>query len=96
MVSTVDEAIEAARADASRRTGATPQHIKVVSAGRVTWRDGSLGCPQPGVIYTMSLVQGYRVRLLAGAESMDYHLSLRGALVLCKPGQAAEPAQGTD
>jgi hypothetical protein len=57
----------------------------------VTWSDGSLGCPKPGMLYTQALVPGYRVKLKVGSEVWDYHASERGGVVLCPPGLAREP-----
>jgi hypothetical protein len=86
--------VQAALADAARRAGpgAVP---RVLDAAKVTWRDGSLGCPMPGNVYTMALVPGYRIRIESGAEVLDYHASERGAPFLCPPGRATDPASGT-
>ena len=81
----------AALQDAERQTGLKPEMLSVVSAAAVTWPDGSLGCPQPGVMYTMALVPGYRVRIQAGERVLDYHASARGQLLLCPEGQAIDP-----
>ena len=83
--------VAAARADAAQRSGLAPAQIELVSLRSVTWSDGSLGCPQPGVAYTQALVPGYRILLRAGAQTWDYHASLRGRPVPCPPGQAREP-----
>lgn len=91
---TLDRAVAAARADAAERTGLAPAALELVSADRVTWSDGSLGCPQPGMLYTQALVAGYRVRLRGPSGEMDYHASARGALVLCPAGWAVEPVPG--
>lgn len=83
--------VQAALADAARRSGEPAAALVIVSAERVAWRDGSLGCPQPGMNYTQALVPGYRVRIRAGARTLDYHAGLRGAPVLCPEGQAVDP-----
>lgn len=83
--------IDAARADAARRSGLPPAAFAVVSAQPVTWRDGSLGCPQPGMAYTQALVPGARIRLRGLAGELDYHAAARGGLKLCPPGQAVDP-----
>jgi len=82
---------EAALADASRRTGLVPGDLKVISADAVTWPDGSLGCPQPGRMYTQASVPGFRVRIGAGGRVLDYHANARGGLVLCPAGRSTEP-----
>lgn len=84
--------VEAALDDAAGRSGLARTALRVVSAEEVTWADGSLGCPQPGASYTMALVPGYRIRIQAGAQLLDYHAGTRGALQLCPSGQAIDPA----
>jgi len=83
---------EAVLADAAMRIGADIASLKVESAAAVTWADGSLGCPQPGMSYTMALVPGYRIKVRAGEQLLDYHASRRGYFVLCPAGRAEEPA----
>lgn len=78
--------------DAARRTGLPRAELKVVSAESVTWPDGSIGCPQPGVMYTQALVPGYRIRIQAATEVLDYHAGRRGQPVLCPLGRSVEPA----
>ncbi len=85
---------DAAFADASRRSGRPVAELAVKSAESVTWTDGGLGCPQPGVMYTMAPVDGYRIRIEAGGEILDYHASRRGHLVYCPPGRAIDPLPG--
>jgi len=80
--------------DAARRTGVAVEKLQVLSADSVTWPDGSLGCPQPGMMYTQALVPGYRVRIQAAGQLLDYHASSRGALVVCPAGRATEPIRG--
>jgi hypothetical protein len=87
--------VQAARADGAQRTGLDPAALQLVSAESLTWPNGALGCPQPGRSYTLALVPGYRIRLRASAQLLDYHASRRGALLLCPPGQAQDaPANG--
>jgi len=88
---TLESVTEAVLADAVQRTGVDRESLKVESAQAVTWADGSLGCPQPGMNYTMALVPGYRIVVRAGEQTLDYHASQRGYLVLCPAGMAAPP-----
>jgi hypothetical protein len=88
--------VDAVLADAARRTGRPIEEIEVVSAQSVTWSDGSLGCPQPGMMYTQALVPGYRVVIEVGEERYDYHASLRGGFSLCPAGQAIDPVSRED
>jgi hypothetical protein len=64
--------VDAAMADlASRLPDDTL--IGVIAAHELTWPDGSLGCPEPGMAYTQALVPGYRIELTAGTDVYQYH-----------------------
>lgn len=81
--------VAAARADAAKRFGVEAELAQVE---RVTWRDGSLGCPRKGMEYTQALVPGWRIRLVAGERTFDYHASERGQRVtFCPAGRAVDP-----
>ena len=87
--------VQAARADAAKRSGLAPMQLQLVLAEVVTWPNGSLGCPRPCMLYTDALVPGYRVKLKVGNQLWDYHASERGGgPVLCPPGQSQEPGPG--
>jgi hypothetical protein len=88
--------VEEMKQDLSDRTGIAVAEITVEYAEDVIWPDGSMGCPQPGMMYTMALVPGYRVILAAGGKQYDYHASERGGFVLCEGGGLkSEPGTGT-
>jgi hypothetical protein len=93
-VTTLEATVDAALADAAKRTGLNRVDLKVLSAEDVTWSDGSLGCPEPGMMYTQALVPGYRVQIRAGGQELDYHASRMGLPVLCPPGRAMPPSAG--
>ena len=80
--------------DASERTGATSEEIEVVSAEPAGWNDGSLGCPEPGQLYTQALVDGYRVIIRAGDQELDYRAA-HGGVRVCEdaggPGATKPP-----
>ena len=90
-MTTLQSAIDAALTDAARRTGLKRTELEVLSAEAVTWSDGSLGCPQPGMMYTQALVPGFRIRVRAGAETLDYHAGRRGAPMFCPAGRVVPP-----
>ena len=83
--------IDAALADAHRRTGVATTAMTIVSAERVTWSDGALGCPQPGLAYTQALQAGYRIVLRVPGGLLHYHAGLRGAPFLCPADRAVQP-----
>ncbi len=92
----LDEPVRVARVAAARHTGMSGDAHAVLSAKRVTWADGSLGCPAPGMLYTQALVPGYQVRLRGPGGELDIHLDTRGNAVLCPSGRARSPLPGAD
>lgn len=85
--------------DLSERLGVSAGAIVVQRAEAVVWRDGSLGCPQPGRNYTQALVNGYRVTLAAGDQVYHYHASDSGYFFLCEHRASrgdAPPTQSSD
>jgi len=78
--------LEDIRADLAQRSGVTQEAILVIRDQAVTWSDGSLGCPQPGIFYTQALVPGYWVVLQVGEKQYDYRASQSGYFFLCEGG----------
>jgi hypothetical protein len=77
---------------AADETGVPTDEIEVLVAESVTWSDGSLGCPQPGQMYTQALVPGYRVVLRAAGDELAYHASESGDFRLCS--NPMDPVEG--
>jgi hypothetical protein len=75
--------VDAITDDAAERANVQPEEVAVLSAESVTWSDGSLGCPEPGMMYTQALVPGYRVVVEAGGTQMSFHASERGDFRFC-------------
>src|SRR6266550_6936406 len=69
------------------------REIKIVRAESVVWSDGSLGCPEPGMMYTQALVNGYWVVIEAGGQKYDFRGGSGGSFRLCPPGQGQPPSQ---
>lgn len=65
--------VEQAKADLAKRLSVDAAQVTVVSSSEVTWSDGSLGCPEPGMNYTQALVPGFRVILEAAGKQYHYH-----------------------
>ena len=70
-------------ADAARRFEVSESAVVLSAAEQVTWSDGSLGCPQPGMSYTQALVPGFRLMASTSAGRMLYHTDSRGNVVTC-------------
>jgi hypothetical protein len=73
-----------AREDLARRLSLPAASIEVVEAQSVVWRDGSLGCPEPGMAYTQALVEGTLIHLRAGERDFYYHGGGGRAPFLCE------------
>lgn len=71
-------------ADAATRLGVDPSAVTIVDAHAETWPDGSLGCPEPGVMYTQALVDGYQVIVEANGTQLDYRGGGLGQFQLCE------------
>lgn len=72
-------------ADLSAKTGQDATTATVTKAESVTWPDGSLGCPQPGIMYTQMVQPGYRVVLELDGKSYDYRVAGEGTVIrLCE------------
>ncbi|MCA1735321.1 MAG: hypothetical protein LC739_04175 [Actinobacteria bacterium] len=75
-------------ADLSSREVAT-NGVALIEALEVTWNDGALGCPQPGVAYTQALVDGMKVTVEADGTRYTYHFGANGPPILCVKGRPA-------
>ena len=84
--------VQAAIDATARSTGIAATEVKVTSVEQVTWLDGSLGCPEPEMMYTQALVAGYRIRIEARGKVFDYHADTHGQTLLCPADRARPPA----
>jgi hypothetical protein len=77
--------VELAAADLATRLQIDRSVIELVGAERVTWSDGSLGCPRPGEMYTQALIQGSKVILGTDGRTRIYiyHAGADGRPFLC-------------
>lgn len=77
---------------AEEETGVDRSEIEVVLAEAVTWSDGSIGCPEEGMMYTQALVPGYRVVLEIAGDELAFHAPESGEFFPC--ASPIEPAEG--
>ena len=85
------EAIEAARSELAADLGVDASEIELETAERVTWRDGSMGCPEPGMSYTQALVDGVRVLLKANSVTYHFHGALGSVPMVCSNPRVPPP-----
>jgi len=81
-----DDTLAMIAADAATVAGVDPASVVLVSVKPVTWMDGSLGCPKPGVMYTQAVVPGFRVIVRAGDRKLDYRVGRSGTAKRCDSG----------
>ena len=79
-----------ARADLAVRLAVAPERIELLLSARVTWRDGSLGCPRPDRLYTQALVPGMLIELRAAGATYRYHAREHGEPFPCERTQTDE------
>lgn len=73
-----------AKDDLAKRLKIDQSIIQTESEESVTWNDGSMGCPQPGMMYTQALVDGSKVVLSAKQKPYQYHAGTDGKPFLCE------------
>jgi hypothetical protein len=78
-------------ADLAQQLSIEASSIRILQWEAVTWRDGSLGCPEPGMAYTGALVNGYRVLLEAQGEQHYYHTDEIAYFIRCDGDNRQEP-----
>ena len=73
------EVVGKAITDLSARLRVESSEIKTISFNEKMWTDGSLGLPDPGMVYTKAIVSGYLVVLETGGRQYEYNCSPQAA-----------------
>jgi hypothetical protein len=76
--------IEKAKEDLAQRLSIERAQISLVEAREVVWPDSSLGCPQPGTVYTQVLTSGFLIHLEADGKIYEYHADFNEQVILCE------------
>jgi len=87
--------VERATSDLADRLEIDESEIELVEARLVTWPNGALGCPDPDMLYTQALVDGYRIRLAADGRTHHYHGAQDGPPFHCPADRVGAPAAGS-
>lgn len=87
-----DEMVTSVIEQAAEGAGVKVSEVTLVSAESVTWSDGSLGCPEPGQVYTQALVPGYQVVVEIEGDQLAFHAGRDGQFRYCDNPQP--PAAG--
>ena len=78
--------------DLATTQNVSQEAITVTRAEAIIWSDGSLGCPEPGQVYTQALVNGYWIVLAVNGRTYDYHAAETGYFILCQNKLPVPPA----
>jgi hypothetical protein len=70
-------------ADAARRFNVAESSVVLTRAERVSWPDSSLGCPEPGRMYSQALVPGFRLVARTAEGELVYHTDLHVQVQTC-------------
>jgi len=89
---TLQALVQSALAQAQKLSGRPPNEISVIDAAAVDWPDGSGGCPQPEMVYTQAVVPGYRIRIRAGKQVMNFHAARFSVAAQFCPADRVQPA----
>lgn len=88
--------VRAAVAAEAERRGVEVSEVTVAGYADVTWSDGSLGCPEPGMMYTQALVPGHQLVLEVDGELASYHAAQGRDFTYCAspvPPSASSPTR---
>ena len=87
-----DPGLRAAVEDLRGLVGGDPGPVEVLRLEAVTWRDSSLGCPQPEMFYAQVLTAGLWLVLAHQDQEYDYRV-VGGRAVRCVQGDTSEPLE---
>ena len=74
-----------ARQVAADALGVSPDAVTVLEIEAVEWRDASLGCPQPGMMYAQVITPGYRAAIEVEGEQYQVHMDANERGTICPP-----------
>jgi hypothetical protein len=77
-------AVDAARQAAAAHLGVGADQLQASRVEAQQWPDASLGCPQPGQLYSQIVTPGFLVIVTSGSHQLEYHTDARGRVVLCR------------
>lgn len=79
-----NEIVTKAKNDLAGRLSIEVSQIDLLEVREVTWSDSSLGCPQPGMIYSQATQDGLLIRLSAAGRMYFYHSGATQVPFLCE------------
>src|SRR5438552_6419220 len=77
------QAVAAALRDAVTHLGVAASDLSVQQVEAREWGDSSLGCPQPGNLYSQIVTPGFLIVINSRGKQLEYHSDTRARVVLC-------------
>jgi len=78
------QAVAAALQDAATQLGVAASELSLQQIEAREWGDSSLGCPQPGNLYSQIVTPGFLIVINSRGKQLEYHSDTRGRVVLCR------------
>ena len=75
----------AVRTIAADALGVEPDAVTILEMEPMEWRDASLGCPQPGMMYAQVITPGYQATVEVEGEQYEVHMNSSGHGTICPP-----------
>ena len=77
--------VDAAMTDAATHLSLSRDQLRVEQVEARQWPDSSLGCPQPGQLYSQIVTPGYLLVITsATGQRLEYHTDARSRVTLCR------------
>lgn len=86
--------VEFSKKDLAQRLDVPPESVVLSGANPVTWRNGALGCPEPGMNYTEALVPGSVIYLQVDNVIHAYHAKYGSEPFYCPRERVEAPVRG--
>jgi hypothetical protein len=68
---------------AGTHLGVGADQLQLTQVQAQQWPDASLGCPEPGQLYSQVVTPGFLVIIISGGHQLEYHTDMRGRVTLC-------------
>jgi hypothetical protein len=78
------QVVAAALQDAATQLGVAASELSLQQIEAREWGDSSLGCPQPGNLYSQIVTPGFLIVINSRGKQLEYHSDTRGRVMLCR------------
>ncbi len=85
-----EELVQTARVALAKRLQQADEAIGLIDVEPAKWPTSAMGCPQANQMYAQVVTPGYIIRLRAGGNVYEVHVSESGQVAFCESGEGAE------